>query len=244
MAKFYSLIACTLITCSFAFKATAEGTLTVKTDPEGIEVWLDDKFAGDSPILEKKLKPGRYTLKLVDPIQHTSTTEDVFIQEGENTVIEKTLKSKFGVLRVNSEPEGANVFISSELGKTPLSNEFMNPGKYRLEIVSPNKKYKSLVQDITIPRGEAITINKKLESSKSFKTKDMIRLGLGVIAIGAYSWAIIEQGNQVRYDKQADFSPIDRDENEKKARKSGLFRTLGFIGGTASVIGIEIISFF
>ena len=102
--------------------------LTVKTDPDGIEVWLDDKYIGDSPILDKKLKTGKYTLKLVDPVQHTSTSEDVFIQSGEQTVVEKTLKSRYGTLKVNSDPEGADVYVLTELGKTPVSNDFIIPG--------------------------------------------------------------------------------------------------------------------
>ena len=51
----------------------AEGTLTVKTDPEGIEVWLGDKFLGQAPIVEKKVRAGRYVLKLGRPgatLQH------------------------------------------------------------------------------------------------------------------------------------------------------------------------------
>lgn len=42
----------------------ADGYLTVKTDPEGMEVFLDGKSLGRSPIELKKLPPGSYTVSL------------------------------------------------------------------------------------------------------------------------------------------------------------------------------------
>jgi hypothetical protein len=120
--------------CSSVF---AEGTLTVKTDPQGIEVWLGDKFIGQSPVIDKKIKAGRYTLKLVDPAQHTSTSEELLVQDGQPTVVERTIASKFGSLKITSSPQGADVYIATELGKTPVANDFMNPGRYRIHGTRP-----------------------------------------------------------------------------------------------------------
>jgi hypothetical protein len=230
--------------------AFCDGTLSVKTDPDGIEVWLDDKFVGDSPIVEKKMKPGRYALKLVDPVQHSSTVEDIFIQDGENTVIEKTIKSKFGSLKVNSDPEGAQVFISTELGKTPLTNDFMNPGKYRIELRSPNKKYNSLSEDITIPRGEQVNLTKTLKKNKILDNKALLRLALGAGAGLGFVWAIVEQGKYKSNKSAYNDSPnhnINRNYDESLKDTYGTnatCRTLGIIGGSLCLVGLEIVAFF
>ena len=170
--------------------AEAEGTLNVKTDPDGIEVWLDDKYIGDSPIIDKKLKAGRYSLKLVDPIQHSSSVEEVFIQANELTVVEKTMKSRFGSLKVNSEPEGADVSILTSLGKTPVSNDFIIPGKYRLEISHPGCK--PTVADIVVPKGEVTAVQKSLEKKNVLDTKGLAKIALGIGAVGGIVWALVE----------------------------------------------------
>jgi hypothetical protein len=225
--------------------------LSVKTDPEGIEIWLDDQFIGDAPLLDKKLKPGRYSLKLVDPIQHSSTIEEIFIQDGETTVIEKTIKSKFGTLKINSTPEGAQVYISSDLGNTPVSNDFMNPGKYRIELRHPNKLYKSVMEDVVIPRGESVTISKTLEKRKILDGKAKLRLLLGAGTVGGFVWAIIKQGNYKVYDNKLseleynlrDYNKISKHLDEERT-KAAVMRTLGIIGGSLCLVGLEITAFF
>ncbi|HEX2957448.1 MAG TPA: PEGA domain-containing protein [Chitinispirillaceae bacterium] len=247
-----------LITLSSTAGTFADGMLSVKTDPEGIEIWLDDQFVGDSPVMDKKLKPGRYSLKLVDPIQHSSTIEEIFIQDGETTVIEKTIKSKFGTLKINSTPEGAQVYISSDLGNTPVSNDFMNPGKYRIELRHPNKLYKSVMEDVTIPRGESVTISKTLEKRKVLDGKAKLRLLLGAGTAGGFVWAIIKQGDYKSWDtkleelnnnnyKVTKYSAEGQkksDKWEKEKSKAGAMRTLGIIGGSLCLLGLEITAFF
>lgn len=240
-----------LLICSFFSTIPADGYLTVRTDPEGIEVWLDDNFVGDSPIIDKKLKAGRYSLKLVDPVQHSSTVEEVFIQDDENTVIEKTIKSKFGSLKVNSVPEGAIVSIATELGPTPVSNDFMNPGKYRVEIKHPNKLYHSAVEEVVIPRGESVTLSKTLEQEERFSKKDFWRIALGVGTAGFYTWGLIQHGvfkeykENKRMNELPPYSGTELLPENESTRKSALVQSiLGIVGGSLCLIGLEIVAFF
>lgn len=209
--------------------AQGDGVLTVKTDPDGIEVWLDDKYIGDSPILDKKLKTGKYTLKLVDPVQHTSTSEDVFIQSGEQTVVEKTLKSRYGTLKVNSDPEGADVYVLTSLGKTPVSNDFIIPGKYRLEIKSQSKAYNEVVEDIVVPKGETVEVNKPLPKKNALDSKAVVRLALGAGAIGGFVWGIVERSDGAHW-------------GHTNGSVNG--EILGITLGALCVVGFEIVAFF
>ena len=230
----------------FFVSVFADGFLTVRTDPDGIEVWLDDNFVGDSPIIDKKLKSGRYSLKLVDPVQHSSTVEEIFIQDNENTVIEKTIKSKFGTLRVNSVPEGAQVSIATELGPTPVSNDFMNPGKYRLEIRHPDKKYQPVIEEIIIPRGESVSLSKTLVKEKPFDKKDFWRLALGAGTAGGYVLGIIQYGNYKKLQQQELLGLTPEKVADAKDGKPAALATsiLGIVGGSLCLIGLEILAFF
>jgi hypothetical protein len=192
MVRKWFAIAVLFMCCAMKLSvyAEAEGTLTVKTDPDGIEVWLDDKYIGDSPVIDKKLKAGKYSLKLVDPIQHTSSVEEVFIQTNEQTVVEKTMKSRFGSLKINSDPEGADVSILTSLGKTPLSNDFIIPGKYRLEI--SRQGCKPSVTDIVVPKGEIASVQKTLEKKNVLDAKGVAKIALGIGAVGGIVWSLVE----------------------------------------------------
>jgi hypothetical protein len=223
----------------------ADGFLTVRTDPDGIEVWLDDNFVGDSPVIDKKLKSGRYSLKLVDPVQHSSTVEEIFVQDNENTVIEKTIKTKFGSLKVTSVPEGATVSIATELGSTPVSNDFMNPGKYRVEIRHPDKKFKPVVEDILIPRGETVSLSKTLEQEKSWDNKDTWRILLGLGTAGGYIFGAVQYGNFKKLQQEELLGPLKVREKAKEDKPGALAASiLGIVGGSLCLIGLEIVAFF
>jgi hypothetical protein len=227
-------------------QAEAEGAFTVKTDPEGIEVWLNDKYIGDAPIFDKKLTPGQYSVKLVDPIRHTSINEQVFIQAGETTVLEKTMTTKFGTLRITSDPEGAEVYLSTPLGKTPFVNEFMNPGKYRLEVNYPSKLYKPVMQEVLIPKGENVAITKKLEKNNVFDNKALLRLAFGAGAAAGFIWAIVEQGKHMQLDERKDNKPMDSklSDWEKDSKSAATKRVLGIVVGSVCIVGFEIVAFF
>jgi hypothetical protein len=226
---FYLTAALIVILMRASVFAESEGALTVKTDPDGIEVWLDDKYIGDSPIMAKKLKAGRYSLKLVDPVQHSSTVEEVFIQAGEQTLIEKTVKSRYGSLKVTSDPEGADVSVLTSLGKTPVSNDFIIPGKYRLEIKHQNKSYEKTVDDVVVSKGETVTLNKTLPKKNALDNKALLRLGFGVLAVGGLVLTVAES--------------VDPNYNSpNNGCKNG--QIIGLVAGALCVVGFEIVAFF
>jgi len=233
-----------LLVLPLSISVCGDGFLTVRTDPDGIEVWLDDNFVGDSPVIDKKLKSGRYSLKLVDPIQHSSTVEEVFIQDNENTVIEKTIKSKFGSLKVTSVPEGAQVSIATELGTTPVSNDFMNPGKYRVEIRHPDSKFTPVTEEVVIPRGESVSLSKTLEQQKSWDKKDTWRILLGLGTAGGYVWGIVQHGNYKKFREQLNCFPDDPDDISGKKRGALAQSVIGIVAGSLCLVGLEIVAFF
>ncbi|MFP4165092.1 MAG: PEGA domain-containing protein [Chitinispirillaceae bacterium] len=229
-----------ILLVSFAlFSVSAqEGRLTVTTDPEGVEVWLDENYIGNSPITERKFPVGKYTVRLVDPIQRISQMEQIMITAGQSVVLEKKLDPKFGTLKVNTVPEGAQVFLSVPLGKTPVSNDFIIPGKYLLQIKYPDH---SSSKNVTVNKNAPVVVSDTMPAVEPpprkplFTTKAWIRLGLGAGAIGSFVWALVEHGkvNEFRYENK----------NEKAATAS-LLRALGITTGSLCVIGFEVVAFF
>jgi len=223
----------------------ADATLTVRTSPEGLEVWLGDKYIGDAPIIEKRIKPGRYSLKIVDAVRHTSVVEQIFVREGEHKVIDKTVEGKYGTLRIDTDPQGAEVSIATSLGTTPVSNEFMIPGKYRLEVRHPNKIYEPVTEEVVVPRGETATLSHKLERKTPFTKKALLRLALGAGAAAGFVFAVIEQGKYKEYLKKAEYEPAaEHNSYMEKSDDAAVLRTLGIVVGAACVIGFEVVAFF
>ncbi|MDR0331006.1 MAG: PEGA domain-containing protein [Chitinispirillales bacterium] len=169
------------------------GTLSVITTPERAEVWIDGGYAGLTPIMDKTLTAGTYTLRLVDPSRQKSTSETVVIVDGERLLVERSLAGSYAKLRVDTDPQGADVSISADIGKTPLVNDYLTPGQYKIEIRHPNAKYLTITKDVSFADGQQETISHKLEKPPIFTTKRCIQLGLGAGAALAWTWAVVEQ---------------------------------------------------
>ncbi|NLD93161.1 MAG: PEGA domain-containing protein [Fibrobacter sp.] len=229
---------CAVLTSTMAAE---EGMLTVTTDPDGVEIWLGDNYIGNSPVIGKKVPVGRYTVKLIDPVMRISQTEQVMITANATVVIEKKLKPKFGTLRINSVPEDAEVYMTMPLGKTPLVNEFINPGKYILEIRHPNKLYKSSSENVTVTEGAVQTVLDTLEMIQVDKPKPnhkkvIARLALGGLAAAGFTFAIIRER-----DKQMHLWDGNSGSEAGRARTQ---EVIGITVGALSIVGFEIIAFF
>jgi hypothetical protein len=231
-ARVVGIVAVVTVTAAYA---ASEGRLTVTTDPEGVEVWIDERYAGHSPIHEKKLEPGEYSVRLVDVAHRVSVVERVVVREGENTVLDKALVPDYGRLSVTSTPEGANVYLSTPMGTTPLTNDYMVPGKYRVEIRPPGKGYTPAVKEVVVARGGRIEIDEQFERQSPFDLKALVRLGLGAGAIAGFVWAVAEHGNHKVL--------VERGETEL-ARTAGAHRTAGIVLGSVCVVAFEIVAFF
>lgn len=241
----YVAAACAVFCLLRAQAFSADAHLSVHTKPEGVEVWLDDKFLGDSPIEERPMVPGSYVLKLIDPIQRATVSERVVLLEGATAVVEKTITGRFGQLRVTTAPEGATVKISSVLGATPLVNDFMTPGKYCLEITHPSGLYAPVTEEATVIRGKTVDISHTLSLVNPFDRKALVRIGLGAGAAAAFVWAVVEEGDHRKYETRiADHNTLDIERDQKNADRHAAKRTVGIVAGSVCVLAFEIIAFF
>ncbi len=240
MKRFRIVISCfgILFFGNSTIMAAAFGQITIITEPSGVEVWLGGRYIGNSPVREKLIPSGKHELKLIDPFQKISVTEEVMVEDGKEVIIEKKIKPKYGTLKVESVPDMAEVYLTVPLGKTPLKSEFIIPGKYQLEIRSTDRLYKVSERQVVVFEGETSElsdtlskVNKKFELNK----KAFVRIGLGVGAVAGFIWAVIENGDNNFY--EAEGLP-------DKAQAAGIRRNIGLIGGAVCVVAFEIVAFF
>ncbi|WP_456366094.1 PEGA domain-containing protein [Thermococcus sp.] len=113
------------------------GVLEVKANVPAA-VYVDGVFRGTvSGELALKLSPGRHSLK-VARAGYFPFEEDVKLESGVLRLVSATLQRipelKWSVLRINSDPPGASVYINGTyMGKTPLALN-VSPGVYRVEL--------------------------------------------------------------------------------------------------------------
>jgi hypothetical protein len=231
-----------LISGSFLYAAPPlEGTLTVITVPERAEVWIDDGYIGLTPIRDKTLAVGKYTLRLVDPSRQKSASETIVINEGERLLVERSLGGSYAKLRVDTDPQGADVSISTELGKTPLINEYLTTGDYKIEIRHPNTKYLLVTKEVSFLDGQSVTISHKLEKPPIFTTKRCVQLALGAGSALAWTWAVVEQ-HKTSSLKQKSMSEGDESALEE-SKDAGIRRTIAIVAGATLTVALQVTIF-
>lgn len=216
-----------------------DGYLTIITEPSGVEVWLGNSYIGNSPVYNKMIVSGVYEIKMIDPIQKISLTEQVIIDSGKTVIIEKKIVPKYGTLKICSKPEKADVYLTVPLGKTPLKTEFVVPGKYLVQIRHSQKRYKPLEKQVIINEGESIELFDTL-SEHGYKNnltgkKMILNIGLGAGAIAGFIWAMVENGNSHLFEQQGRMD---------KSKSAGTRRNIGIAGGLICVTLFEVIAFF
>ena len=112
------------------------GYYQVNTTPSAATVYLDDKLIGVSPVTRRQIESGNHTLRVETNLYHKDE-QQFLISNGDDKVFDIKLNPAFGTLIINSEPEGASLFIDGEeKGTTPYKNENWPSGTYQITLKS------------------------------------------------------------------------------------------------------------
>lgn len=145
-------------------------------------VFLDGESQGDTPYVNKELKPGSYTLKLValgdsnlppyetnltliskasTIISHTFATSELETSGYSMQLQEEASGATY--LSVISDPDTINVTIDDKpTGFTPLSKLATSPGSHKLVVTSPGYVQQEL--SVNVVKGYNLIVNFKLAS--------------------------------------------------------------------------------
>jgi len=110
------------------------GNWQVRSNPPGAEVFLNGKLEGVTPLSKAAIGSGRHEMVLRLPLFH-EYKESIEIKDGEEKSYDVDLKPAFGELVINSEPQGAKVFIDGrEVGSTPFVNSRQPSGSFSIRV--------------------------------------------------------------------------------------------------------------
>lgn len=126
------------------------GTLIVRTDPEGANVYIDGKNYGLTPIEIGDLEIGEHEI-IISKEGYASIIKKAVVTEEPLTIEEKLVKAISEVF-IDTNPKGAKVIIGGkEVGETPLTLKDMQPGRYFITFKALG--YEEMTKSIEVKEG-------------------------------------------------------------------------------------------
>ncbi len=147
--------------------ATTEptGSVSVSSSPPGASVYLDESYQGvtqqANPLDLTGIMPGTYTVRLV-LVNYQEFSTPVTVQAGRTVFVNAEMTpapnpSETGTLQINSEPQGANVFLDNAYrGITPLTISSIEIGSHNLLVRLQG--YNDYTTTVTITPGQVVHI--------------------------------------------------------------------------------------
>jgi hypothetical protein len=153
-------------------------------------------------------------------------------------------------LRVDSDPPGADVVIVAELGKTPLVNEFVVPGMYRIELRHENG-YLPAVEELTLRADQQAVVSQRLKKPPLFTKRRQIQLALGAGTAAAFVYAVHEHGERRAFRERYYFANNEEGDNHAQkaeeylelSKNAALKRTLSLIGAGILSVALQVTVF-
>lgn len=148
------------------------GSLSINSDPKGAKVFLDNDFKGETPLDLKNISTGQYSLRmtlsgyedwtstiLILPILTVRVSVDLVPVQHE--------KEEYGSISVNSNPQGARVYLdNSYKGDTPLNIRDIAAGRHNVRIILSG--YKEWTSNITVSSSSVARISANLKSQEEY----------------------------------------------------------------------------
>ncbi|MFN8578752.1 MAG: PEGA domain-containing protein [Candidatus Sericytochromatia bacterium] len=140
--------------------------MEIFTEPQNLQVVLDDKDIGASPISIDKILPGKHNIKLA---KKKLIVFKKLIDSSKNKITELDFNMfKLGRLLVSSTPKRAEIFVNNEkLGETPKSVD-LPFGEHDIEIRRDG--YKNETYKVNIEEGKTNELNINLSSLRNVDT--------------------------------------------------------------------------
>ncbi|RPJ81883.1 MAG: PEGA domain-containing protein [Deltaproteobacteria bacterium] len=128
----------------------AMGSINITSKPDDAVIFISGIEHGKTPLI-LKVEKGLRPIEIQKP-GYDTWKQNVKVVAGENIEIKADLMQSSGVLQVNSQPSGADVFVSgTNLGKTPLNLKEIQSGKVTVEV--RKKCYADSSRMVTIKSG-------------------------------------------------------------------------------------------
>ncbi len=113
------------------------GFYTIKATPEKARLYLDGISIENTQNQEIRIGSGEHIFKAEYDLYH-SEEKTVIINDGDRKEVVFDLKKNYGEVEINSEPEGAFVYLNNKkVGTTPFRSDKIKSGKYTVNLTKP-----------------------------------------------------------------------------------------------------------
>ena len=110
-------------------------SITINSIPDKARVIINGEEKGTTPFIIDNVEPGDYQIEVIKD-GYTTYSEGIVIAKGDSVKRDLALTKAETFLMIDSDPEGATVFINGKnKGGTPYAEANLSPGIYSLRIV-------------------------------------------------------------------------------------------------------------
>ncbi len=132
-----ALIAVLLVSGCDLEISSGKGSLAITSSPERAEVSINGTSQGETPVTVEGLAAGDYMVELRKE-GYTHTYKSIPLLEGQEMEMDIKLNKITGLLRVDSNPQGADIIMDGvSKGTTPQLLTDLPLGSYQIEFRSP-----------------------------------------------------------------------------------------------------------
>ncbi|MCE1247029.1 MAG: PEGA domain-containing protein [Firmicutes bacterium] len=145
------------------FNTKITGFEHIATDPGDAEVYINNKFAGKTPLNDVFLKPGANTLKITKE-GFADYVKSFNLEAGDFSELDVKMELGLAKVTVTSSPSGSSVYVDGEdKGRTPVTLE-LKPGSHTISIAKNG--YKDAVKTADFKPNSVSVENFRLEARK------------------------------------------------------------------------------
>ncbi|MEE9157482.1 MAG: PEGA domain-containing protein, partial [Gammaproteobacteria bacterium] len=141
--------------------------LVIRSDPVGASVYFKGRSRGTTPLTLSNLTPGEVVLRLTKA-DYNEWVSSSLLAPNERREIDAVLVRQVGLISFASDPDNADVFLTSQstgtrarIGTTPIFNYETTVGAYTIEIAK--SEYHTASRSILVQKGLLAEVSQKLE---------------------------------------------------------------------------------
>ncbi len=139
------------------------GLLRVLSIPDGAQVYIDEKYAGLTPLRTERISSGSHQLRLVAE-KHKDRRSAVIVEKGQEKEVIFRLLTVKGSIAVSSDPPGVAVYLDGKnKGNTPLFIYGVIVGRHSLKLTKPG--YEDWEKQITVEESKVLWRFRKLKTN-------------------------------------------------------------------------------
>jgi predicted ATP-binding protein involved in virulence len=142
---------------------TPTGSISITTTPSGAEVYLDNSFAGITPITLEDVTVGYHKATVSKEGYHSQTSE-IYLSTGKTKELNIELEPITGSIAVSSTPSGASVYLDDvDMNKiTPCMLSEVAVGQHTIKLTKSG--YSDLIRNVSVSVGRTSHLHENLSA--------------------------------------------------------------------------------